>query len=30
MENRQGVTGWLVKPIEPEMLRRWIRRVLPG
>jgi two-component system, chemotaxis family, chemotaxis protein CheY len=30
MENRQGVTGWLVKPIEPEMLRRWIRRVLPA
>jgi two-component system chemotaxis response regulator CheY len=28
-ENRQGVTGWLVKPIEPENLRRWIRRVLP-
>jgi two-component system chemotaxis response regulator CheY len=26
---RQGVTGWLVKPIEPENLRRWIRRVLP-
>jgi two-component system chemotaxis response regulator CheY len=28
-EDRQGVTGWLVKPIEPEMLRRWVRRVLP-
>jgi two-component system chemotaxis response regulator CheY len=28
-EHRQGVTGWLVKPIEPEMLRRWVRRVLP-
>jgi len=27
--HRQGVTGWLVKPIEPEMLRRWVRRVLP-
>jgi two-component system chemotaxis response regulator CheY len=29
-ENRQGVTAWLVKPIEPESLRRWVRRVLPG
>src|SRR5271156_6792375 len=28
-EHRQGVTGWLVKPIEPENLRRWVRRVLP-
>jgi two-component system chemotaxis response regulator CheY len=28
-EHRQGVTGWLVKPIQPEILRRWIRRVLP-
>jgi two-component system chemotaxis response regulator CheY len=28
-ENRQGVTGWLVKPIEPDQLRRWVRRVLP-
>jgi two-component system, chemotaxis family, chemotaxis protein CheY len=26
---RQGVTGWLVKPIEPEDLRRWIRRLVP-
>jgi two-component system, chemotaxis family, chemotaxis protein CheY len=28
-ENRQGVTGWLIKPIEPDQLRRWVRRVLP-
>jgi two-component system chemotaxis response regulator CheY len=28
-QRRQGVTGWLVKPIEPENLRRWIRRLLP-
>jgi two-component system, chemotaxis family, chemotaxis protein CheY len=28
-EHRQGVTGWLVKPIEPEALRRWVRRSLP-
>jgi two-component system, chemotaxis family, chemotaxis protein CheY len=28
-EHRQGVTGWLVKPVEPENLRRWVRRVLP-
>ena len=26
---RQGVTGWLVKPIDGEHLRRWVRRVLP-
>ncbi len=26
---RQGVTGWLVKPIAAESLRRWIRRLLP-
>ena len=24
-----GVTGWMVKPIDPEHLRRWVRRVLP-
>jgi len=29
-EHRQGVTGWLVKPVQPELLRRWVRRVLPG
>jgi two-component system, chemotaxis family, chemotaxis protein CheY len=28
-ESRQGVTGWLVKPIEPDQLRRWVRRVMP-
>jgi two-component system chemotaxis response regulator CheY len=28
-ENRQGVTGWLIKGIEPDELRRWVRRVLP-
>ena len=26
---RQGITGWLVKPIAPDSLRRWIRRLLP-
>ncbi len=28
---RQGinVTGWITKPIEPEDLRRWVRRLLP-
>lgn len=30
-ERRQGVafTGWITKPIEPENLRRWVRRLLP-
>lgn len=28
-QHRQGVTGWLVKPIDSENLRRWVRRVLP-
>jgi two-component system chemotaxis response regulator CheY len=28
-EQRQGVTGWIVKPADPEHLRRWIRRSLP-
>jgi two-component system, chemotaxis family, chemotaxis protein CheY len=28
-QDRQGVTGWLVKPIEPEQLRRWVKRALP-
>lgn len=28
-EHRQGVTGWLVKPVGPESLRRWVRRALP-
>src|SRR5271157_2571062 len=27
-EHRQGVTGWLVKPIEPDQLRRWVKRAL--
>jgi two-component system chemotaxis response regulator CheY len=26
---RQGVTGWIVKPTDPEHLRRWVRRLLP-
>lgn len=26
---RHGVTGWLVKPVDGEHLRRWVRRVLP-
>jgi two-component system chemotaxis response regulator CheY len=26
---RQGVTGWIVKPTDPEDLRRWVRRLLP-
>lgn len=29
-EQRQGVTGWIVKPTNPEHLRRWVRRSLPG
>jgi two-component system chemotaxis response regulator CheY len=28
-QRRQAVTGWIVKPAEPEQLRRWIRRSLP-
>jgi len=30
-ERRQGVnvTGWITKPIEPEDLHRWVRRLLP-
>ncbi len=28
-EQRQGVTGWLVKPVEPDHLRRWVKRALP-
>lgn len=28
-ERRQGVTGWIVKPTDPERLRRWVRRSLP-
>jgi len=28
-ERRQGVTGWLVKPVDSEHLRRWVRRVMP-
>jgi two-component system, chemotaxis family, chemotaxis protein CheY len=27
--HRQAVTGWIVKPIDPENLRKWVRRVLP-
>ncbi len=29
LERRQFVTGWIVKPADPESLRRWIRRSLP-
>ena len=28
-QRRHGVTGWMVKPIDAEHLRRWVRRVLP-
>ena len=30
-ERKQGVnvTGWITKPIEPDDLRRWVRRLLP-
>jgi len=28
-ERRHGVTGWIVKPTDPENLRRWVRRSLP-
>ncbi len=28
-QDRQGVTGWLVKPVAPDNLRRWVRRALP-
>jgi two-component system chemotaxis response regulator CheY len=28
-ELRQNVTGWIVKPADPEHLRRWVRRLLP-
>jgi two-component system chemotaxis response regulator CheY len=28
-ERRQGITGWITKPIDPEHLRRWVRRSLP-
>jgi two-component system chemotaxis response regulator CheY len=30
-ERRHGVnfTGWITKPIEPDALRRWVRRCLP-
>lgn len=27
-QRRQGVTGWIVKPTDPENLRRWVRRSL--
>ncbi len=29
-QQRHGVTGWLVKPVEPESLRRWVKRALPS
>jgi two-component system chemotaxis response regulator CheY len=28
-ERRHGVTGWIIKPTDPEHLRRWVRRSLP-
>lgn len=28
-EQRQHVTGWIMKPAQPEQLRRWVRRSLP-
>jgi two-component system, chemotaxis family, chemotaxis protein CheY len=28
-EYRHSVTGWIVKPADPEQLRRWVRRSLP-
>lgn len=26
---RQGVTGWIVKPTDPEQLRRLVKRAMP-
>jgi len=26
---RLAVTGWIVKPADPDQLRRWVRRSLP-
>jgi two-component system, chemotaxis family, chemotaxis protein CheY len=28
-EQRMHVTGWIVKPADPEQLKRWVRRSLP-
>jgi two-component system chemotaxis response regulator CheY len=28
-EQRLQVTGWIVKPADPEHLKRWVRRSLP-
>lgn len=30
VKKRAHVTGWIVKPVDPELLRRWILRLLPG
>lgn len=27
---RAPVTGWISKPVEPVLLRRWVMRLLPG
>lgn len=28
-QRRQGVTGWIVKPTDPEQLRRLVKRAMP-
>jgi two-component system, chemotaxis family, chemotaxis protein CheY len=29
-KRREPITGWVSKPVDPEDLRRWVNRLLPG
>lgn len=29
-KKRSPVTGWISKPVDPALLRRWVLRLLPG
>ena len=29
-KRREAVTGWVTKPVDSELLSRWIHRLLPG
>jgi two-component system chemotaxis response regulator CheY len=30
VKRREAVTGWITKPVDADLLNRWVNRLLPG
>jgi two-component system chemotaxis response regulator CheY len=30
IKRREAVTGWITKPVDADLLNRWVNRLLPG